>query len=548
MSINNLNEQVNKRVVYDGDNHEVSLPYNISAICSLAPQWCKKKEIKDRVVQVFKERGVTYTLTDKKTNNTKILKDLSSKIPLNLSGNYTLYDPTGQSSQWPQSKSVKEFFSDKPELIEKLKITYSLKERLKYDMTYSETEMETFSEKNNFAKTIYRRLKGETVTTDTWETFEGRDDVEVIDEAWWGTSDLASGAMAVEIQDNGILLYVEDEYYKDKFLDVTDDDSWAYNSAMHGGYYNDCEEMDEEELNYMNSYLTPESIEKLQKLRELTGNRRWSEAEIERGEGETIEFLEEFFSEEAASFSNDWLTSLGCAIQRGREKGMSELIEDEKTFNYSEGKQGNTEMFISWAQLLQIVGQYNIENFVELEDHSLNGMPNLSDAWYDNWEVDKEGEDELNYDFNNLFTEIMDQGMDIIKNKKERRENFVKKLEELGFKKASGWNQHFRNTVYELEQTDGKSTILKHIKVGDYNAKENTVNFKDLTKQPKGKDFSNEGFQKDVQFDKFIEYVVNTQIPFPEEEDEKEVNENYTNKIINNIVNTVIQENTYKKF
>ena len=78
--------------------------------------------------------------------------------------------------------------------------------------------------------------------------------------------------------------------------------------------------------------------------------------------------------------------------------------------------------------------------------------------------------------------------------------------------------------------------------MGDYNAKENTVNFKDLTKQPKGKDFSNGGFQKDVQFDKFIEYVVNTQIPFPEEEDEKEVNENHTNKIIDNIINKVIQE------
>ena len=36
MSINILNEQINKRVIYEDDSFEHYLPYNISSNCSMA--------------------------------------------------------------------------------------------------------------------------------------------------------------------------------------------------------------------------------------------------------------------------------------------------------------------------------------------------------------------------------------------------------------------------------------------------------------------------------------------------------------------------------
>ena len=74
MSINILNEQINKRVVYEDDSFELYLPYNMASICSMVPQWCEDKEIKKRVLDAFKQSNVTYILTGKKDiNNTSII-------------------------------------------------------------------------------------------------------------------------------------------------------------------------------------------------------------------------------------------------------------------------------------------------------------------------------------------------------------------------------------------------------------------------------------------------------------------------------------------
>ena len=48
----------------------------------------------------------------------------------------------------------------------------------------------------------------------------------------------------------------------------------------------------------------------------------------------------------------------------------------------------------------------------------------------------------------------------------------------------------------------------------------------------------------DVKLENFLEYVTNPRLPFNQEE--KEVNENYTNKIINTIINNIITENVHK--
>ena len=82
MSINILNEQINKRVIYEDNNYELFLPYNTVSICAMIPQWCEDKETKKRVLDAFKTSNVTYILKTKPTNESFILMDNTSKVPL----------------------------------------------------------------------------------------------------------------------------------------------------------------------------------------------------------------------------------------------------------------------------------------------------------------------------------------------------------------------------------------------------------------------------------------------------------------------------------
>ena len=396
-----LNEQVNKRVVYEDDKYELILPYNISSICSIAPQWCEDEKIKDATVNAFKSGGVTYILLQKDTNKVGIVQDTKSKIPLRLSGEYAIFDPLEEPTlniNFYRKNETKKFFSDKPGLIEKLNIPYSLKERLKFEMPFTGEEMKQFSEKSNFAKTVYDQIEGKNIPFETWEKFEGRDDVDVIKSSWYADS-MASGALAIMPDDNGITIFAEESYFKEKFLNLTDDDDWAYNAAMNnGGYYNDCEEMEHEEMNYINNYLTPENRERLQDLRGLVGQPKFTEQELYNDEGNVYDFLEKYFPIEADDMADDWLNSLGCAIWRGRAKAIREEIDDAKIFDYDE-RGRTTEMFLTWKQLLQVIGTKNIENFYDLGEIELNELPQLYDGWYDTWDVDDEGTDDMNGDF-----------------------------------------------------------------------------------------------------------------------------------------------------
>ena len=77
-----------------------------------------------------------------------------------------------------------------------------------------------------------------------------------------------------------------------------------------------------------------------------------------------------------------------------------------------------------------------MEGLAEIE---LNGLPNLYDSWWDSWEVDNEGMEELNGDFARLVEAINELGWKRIKELQAKRESYMKKIEELGFKEHRGW-------------------------------------------------------------------------------------------------------------
>ena len=540
-----LNEQVNKRVVYEDDKYELILPYNIASICSIAPQWCKDEKIKEATTNAFKTGGVTYIIIEKDKNKAGIVHDTKSKIPLRFGGEYALFDPLRDRAlniSWYQKKEAKEFFSDKPVLIEKLNIPYSLKERLKFKMPFTGEEMKQFSEKNDFAKAVYDKIRGKSVKNLDWEKFEGNDNTNVHDRSWF-FDDMKDDEIGIMPDEGGILIITNEQTFKYKFLDLNDDDDWAYNAAMGwGGYYDDCEEMDVEELNYMNGYLTPENRTRLQTLRELVGEPKFTEQELQYDEGTVYNFLEKYFPVESEDMSDEWLSSLGCAIWRSRAKVIRQEIDDEKVFDYDE-RGRNTEMYITWKQLLQVIGTKSVESFYDLGEIELNGLPSLSEHWYDTWDVDDEGVKDMNAAFTKMLDDIEEDGVDTIMDRVKRSENFIKTLGELGFKKASGWNPGFSNRtpVYNWKTSDGKSTVLANITVGNYDHKDETVSFKDESQNSTNKDRID-----NIELEDFLEYVTNPRLPFNQEEKEEEVNENYTNKIINTIINNIITKNVRK--
>ena len=544
MTMNMLNEQVNKRVVYEDDKYELVLPYNIASICSIAPQWCKDEKIKEATVNAFKSGGVTYIIIEKDKNKAGIVHDTKSKIPLRFGGEYALFDPLRDSAlniNWYQKKVVKEFFSDKPKLIEKLNIPYSLKERLKFEMPFSEKEMKQFSEKNDFAKAVYDEIRGEKGQNLDWEKFEGNDNTTVSTDSWF-FDNMNNDEIGIMPDGEGILIIANDETFKDKFLDLSEDDDWAYNAAMgYRGYYDDCEEMDTEELNYMNGYLTPENRGRLQNLREAVGEPKFTEQELQHDEGTVYDFLEKYFPVESDEMSDVWLSSLGCAVWRSRAQATKDEIEEAKVFDWDE-RGRNTEMYITWKQLLQVIGTKSVENFADLGEIELNGLPNLYDGWYDAWDVDDEGSNDMNAAFKNMLDNIEEDGVDTIMDRVKRRESFLKTLGELGFKKATGWNPGFSNRTdvhrWTRSRPENGEKYLD-ILVGNYDDKEETVSFKDESENS-----TNKGRMDDVKLENFLEYVTNPRLPFNQEE--KEVNENYTNRIINNIINNIITENVRK--
>ena len=544
MTMNMLNEQVNKRVVYEDDKYELVLPYNIASICSIAPQWCKDEKIKEATVNAFKSGGVTYIIIEKDKNKAGIVHDTKSKIPLRFGGEYALFDPLRDSAlniNWYQKKEAKEFFSDKPALIEKLNIPYSLKERLKFEMPFTEKEMKQFSEKNDFAKAVYDEIRGEKGQNLDWEKFEGNDNTTVSTDSWF-FDNMNNDEIGIMPDGEGILIIANDETFKDKFLDLSEDDDWAYNAAMgYRGYYDDCEEMDTEELNYMNGYLTPENRGRLQNLRELVGEPKFTEQELQHDEGNVYDFLEKYFPVEADDMADEWLSSLGCAVWRSRAQATKDEIDEAKVFDYDE-RGRNTEMYITWKQLLQVIGTKSVENFADLGEIELNGLPNLYDGWYDAWDVDDEGSNDMNAAFKNMLDNIEEDGVNTIMDRVKRRESFLKTINELGFKRATGWNPGFSNRTdvhrWTRSRPENGEKYLD-ILVGNYDAKEETVSFKDESENS-----TNKGRMDNVKLEDFLEYVTNPRLPFNQEE--KEVNENYTNRIINNIINNIITENVRK--
>ena len=553
--MNNLNEQVNKRVIFDNDEYGVYLPYNLASICSLVPNWCEDTKMKDRTLDSFKQQGVLYLVNNKKDKIWYILQDEGSRVPLQKSGKYKMYQPQMSGYIYGDQVSAKKYFSQSKELRDVLNLNYTVNEMLKYGIPFTPEEMKEYSEETPFAKVIYEIIQGERGRF-ALEKFTGRDDIEIIEDALSPYEDIANGAVAIHPRHDGVTFYMEAEYFKEKILNLTEDDDWVYNSAMNiHGYGSDCEEMDYDEMNYVGNYLTQENMQGYNDIMTIMGFEPITD--FGGDEGDIVDFLEKYFPKESERMEADWLYSLGCAIGRGRAKGVREYIGNEILFEYEEhGRM--TEMFIAWPSLLRVVGKNKLENFEDIVDMELNDIGNLYDMWYDVWDVDDEGHKEMNDDFSRMLETIKGENLDNIKVLAKIRGNTDKFetqvisqfdfIPENNYRSSSAKSYKLRNPIphphgkvtHDNPEVGGPDT---KIYIKEWSPDTGEIMFFSTEYGHHSKEN-----QRRMDIDEFIKFLHNLknnpEIPFPEEE--KEVNENHTTQIINNIVNNIIQENTKK--
>ena len=192
-------------------------------------------------------------------------------------------------------------------------------------------------------------------------------------------------------------------------------------------------------------------------------------------------------------------------------------------------------MKLTYPQLLQLIGTHNIKTFGELAEYDINEIDSgLSEIWYDAWDIDKEGSEDMNRDFKWLLDKIKDEypNLQIVK---QNLDKFKATITALGFDRRG---QYGRDSGIYI--TTKRNEGDKVIEISEYEPVSDTMMVRDLT----GKDAwgqRNQVKPMAMTTEKLVDYMNNYQISFPEEE--KEVNENYTKTIINNIIAETINKN-----
>ena len=88
----------------------------------------------------------------------------------------------------------------------------------------------------------------------------------------------------------------------------------------------------------------------------------------------------------------------------------------------------------------------------------LNDIGALYDMWYDVWEVDDEGYDEMNYDFNRMLNNIKDEKLDELTKIKENTIKFEEEVvKQFGFKSEHNY-QGLMDQLIQLKKTNTTPT------------------------------------------------------------------------------------------
>ena len=204
----------------------------------------------------------------------------------------------------------------------------------------------------------------------------------------------------------------------------------------------------------MGYHISPETEKKLDELailfNEDPNKYVWSE------DGVADEFLMNFVPEDWDKAYWEVLETLGCAVGRSRVKAVQDDVAQEKVLDYEyvgTNRYPLWKLYITYEQLLYIIADKKINNFLEIEDTEINHVTgNLNDVWYEAWEIDDEGRENFNYELTSFIDGIIEKYGDNVEQLIKNREEFKKVTKDLGFTKPYS-NSDLRRTV-EIEGED----------------------------------------------------------------------------------------------
>ena len=508
--MNKLTEIKNHKVLYDGKDGKLILPLNFGAIKELAP-WIENTEEHNRN-QIKGSTGFPYILLT--NGKSYIILDTGSKMPTLYSGSYRLFDEMSYYQDTPHS-----VLAHKKEIAKLLKVKYTPKQRIKFNMPYTEEELLTYANKNQFAKTVYDIINSKDDKTKKNKliykliNFLGDKVIEPDGPVYGSDSDFYE---EIDFNDDGITLYTSPTLYKANYLTVDEDSDWAFDSAIND--YDDCEEMDSEELTYIDSHFSEKTnnkfVEFIKKYEpDFIENEGITTPLDGYSEGVYNLFLETFFPDSWDTDSWDILEIIGCSVYRSRKKSVKNEIEDEVTYpfdissNYGRGEK-MFETIFSYSQLLQLIGSLNLKNFSELREWDINAISyNLTDSWYDAWDMDEQALKEINEKMVEIIDNLDNTFEDNYKVIKQNKVNLKQILKDLKFDKLSNWGRGDRWALKE----NGKTINLEN-----YNPTENTIV---ISSTPRD---GTVGDRRRIDVEDLSDEVTNLKIPFPEEKDKKD--------------------------
>ena len=427
-----------EKIIFDGGDVKVVAPLDRDTFCyySQNTSWCDSD--RDYIWQRCND-STCYIVIDTRYATRKATSSLGrkniivnlSKIPLLIQKGDELSAYDGN-SQWIKAKSV---LSQYPNIAKLFKVEFDASDRLRYNMELSDDEVKSLSTTNKFAETIYKIMRGEIDDEEVYE-YMG-DDIEIIDS-------MNRSGERVEVDVNGITLFIDDEIFKYNYLMMDEHDGHYLDMAMSDGNYQN-EEQDEDELNYMGCWFSEETYNKLMRLFIQSGILKDEKPNCtDWDDDEMVDLLERYFENDWENTSWRILEDIGYGVGYMRVKNTRDYVKDNVALPFTQSGRADYEVSLSWEQLLYIVGSSNINNLSEIKGTEILELGDtLESMWYDSYDWAPSTQKEIDDTMDSFIEEMTNKLED--GEYKKNMDNYLQISKDLGFKKKWSMGRNRRS-------------------------------------------------------------------------------------------------------
>ena len=210
----------------------------------------------------------------------------------------------------------------------------------------------------------------------------------------------------IEFTKEYVKIDITEEDYDEDYSGLDEDSLWIYNMVNGYDYY---EELDSDELEYMDGYINKENINKLKDISTTLGIGKYDFSKDEA----IKRFIENYFPSEIEgrefkeNIFNEYLSDLGYAQAEARREAVNNYVDSEQKFKYSSGY-----LILPYKELYSFLiskleSGETIKSFKELEGAEINGEIQLENVYYEAG-TDEEKIVDLNKNFEHSLDRLIE--------------------------------------------------------------------------------------------------------------------------------------------